>query len=125
MPNLSNLLWLVPVGMVFHYWWQSGIFKGRAREIASKHCEELNLQLLDQSMVIIGYWPAKNSNASLVMRRTYQFEFTSTGECRYQGVIVLLGLQFNTIELEAYIIPDTDQESVELETAVKPGPIDH
>lgn len=59
------------------------------------------------------------------MRRTYQFEFTSTGECRYQGVIVLLGLQFNTIELEAYIIPDTDQESVELETAVKPGPIDH
>ena len=83
------------------------------------------MQLLDQSMVIIGYWPAKNSNASLVMRRTYQFEFTSTGEGRYQGVIVLLGLQFNTIELDAYIIPDTDQESVELETAVKSDPIDH
>ena len=117
MPNLSNLLWLVPVGILFHYLWQSGKFKGRARDIASRHCDELNLQLLDQSMVITGFWPAKNANANFVMRRSYEFEFTSTGKRRYQGIIVLLGLQLNAIELEAYIIPDTDRESVNLETA--------
>ena len=113
MPNLSNLLWLIPVGILFHYAWQSGKFKGRARELASRHCQDLNLQLLDQSVVITGYWPARNTNANFVMRRIYQFEFTSTGQRRYQGIIVLLGLQLNTIELEAYIIPDTDPESVD------------
>jgi hypothetical protein len=113
MPDLSNLLWLIPVGILFHYAWQSGKFKGRARELASQNCQELNLQLLDQSMVITGYWPSRNANTNFVMRRTYQFEFTSTGQRRYKGIIVLLGLQLNNIELEAYIIPDADQGSVD------------
>ena len=93
MPDLGNLLWLVPVGILFHYVWHSGKYKGRARELASRHCQELNLQLLDQSMVITGYWPARYTNGNFAMRRTYQFEFSSTGDRRYQGIIVLLGLQ--------------------------------
>ena len=108
MPDPSNLLWLVPVGLLFHYWWQSGVFKGRAREMASRYCQQLNLQLLDYSMVITGYWPGINSTGNLVIRRTYQFEFTSTGERRYQGIIVLFGSQIKSIDLEAYIIPDAD-----------------
>ena len=108
MPELSDILWLAPVGIIFHYLWRSGQFKGRARQLASIHCQQLALQLLDQSMVITGYWPGRNSNGNFVMRRSYQFEFTSTGERRYQGVIVLLGMQLSTIELEAYIIPDAD-----------------
>ena len=108
MPNPSDLFWLVPLAVVLLYWWQSGEFKGRALALASKQCQQLNLQLLDQSMVITGYWPGRNANANLVMRRTYQFEFTSTGERRYQGVIVLLGPQLYSIELETYIIPETD-----------------
>lgn len=108
MPDLSNLLWLIPVGILFHYAWQSGKFKGRARELASRHCQELNLQLLDQSMVITGFWPEIVDNANLVMRRTYQFEFSSTGDRRYQGRIVLLGMQIHAVELEAYILSDTE-----------------
>jgi len=108
MPDLSNLLWLIPVGIVFHYLWHSGKFKGRAREIASSHCQQLNLQLLDQSMVITGYWPAINAYGNPVMRRSYEFEFTSTGERRYRGIIVLLGMHLESIDLEAYILPDAD-----------------
>jgi len=84
------------------------VFKGRAREMASRYCQQLNLQLLDYSMVITGYWPVRNSTGNLVIRRTYQFEFTSTGERRYQGIIVLFGSQIKSIDLEAYIIPDAD-----------------
>jgi hypothetical protein len=108
MPDLSNLFWIVPVGIVFHYLWQSGKFKGRAREVAFAHCRQLNLQLLDQSMVITGYWPAKNPNGNFVMRRSYEFEFTSTGERRYQGIIVLSGLYLESIQLETYVLPDSD-----------------
>jgi hypothetical protein len=108
MPDLSNLLWLVPVGLLFRYWWQSGVFKGRAREMASRHCQQLNLQLLDYSMVITGYWPTRDASGNFVIRRTYQFEFTSTGKRRHQGIIVLFGSQIKSIDLEAYIIPDAD-----------------
>ncbi len=108
MPDPSNLLWLVPVGLLLHYWWESGKFKGRARDLASRHCQQLNLQLLDYSMVITGYWPTRDANGDIVIRRTYQFEFTSTGERRNQGIIVLFGSQIKSIDLEAYIIPDAD-----------------
>jgi len=84
------------------------VFKGRAREMASRHCQQLNLQLLDYSMVITGYRPVKNTHGYLVIQRTYQFEFTSTGARRHQGLIVLWGLQLKSVELEAYIIPDVD-----------------
>ena len=59
-------------------------------------------------MVITGYWPAKNAFGNLVMQRRYQFEFTSTGKRRYQGTLVLLGHQLGNIDLEAYILPDSD-----------------
>jgi hypothetical protein len=76
--------------------------------MASRHCQQLNLQLLDYSMVIIGYRPVRNTHGNFVIQRTYQFEFTSTGTRRHQGLIVLLGSQVKSIELEAYIIPEAD-----------------
>jgi len=83
--SLVNLLCLVFVGLVTIYWWQSGLFKGRARQLAMEHCRQLDLQLLDQSMVITGFWPTQSSMGNLVFRRTYQFEFSSTGDRRYRG----------------------------------------
>ena len=50
--SLTKLLLLILVGVTAVYWWQSGIYKGRARELATAHCRQLGLQLLDQSMVI-------------------------------------------------------------------------
>jgi len=105
---MVNLLWLAIAGLVFYYWWYSDKFKGRALALALDHCGQLNLQLLDQSMVIRGIWPERNTDANLVLRRTYQFEFTSTGEQRYQGQIILAGMQIKSIEFEAYRLPGPD-----------------
>ena len=63
--SLTNLLLLVLAGMLVLYWWQSGLFKGRARDLATAHCEQLGLQLLDQSMVIIGFWPIRARGGQL------------------------------------------------------------
>lgn len=103
--NLFNLFCLVLVGLGAIYWWQSGLFKGRARELAMEHCRQLELQLLDQSMVITGFWPIRNSSGNLVFRRTYQFEFSSTGDRRYRGKLILQGMALKSIDLEAYKIP--------------------
>jgi hypothetical protein len=106
--SLVNLLCLVLVGLVALYWWQSGLFKGRARQLAMEHCRQLDLQLLDQSMVITGFWPTRSSMGNLVFRRTYQFEFSSTGDRRYRGKLILEGMVLKSIDLEAYKIPGSE-----------------
>ena len=106
--ELEYLIWLVVAGIIGLYWWQSGQFKGRARELAYAHCRQLELQLLDQSMVITGFWPVRGASGSLMFRRSYQFEFASTGDRRYQGKLVLEGMKLKSIELEAYKLPGVD-----------------
>lgn len=105
---MFNILWLTIAGLFFYYWWNSWKYKGRALGLALDHCRQLDLQLLDQSMVIRGIWPERNANGNLALRRAYQFEFTSTGEQRYQGKIVLIGMGLKSIDFEAYRLPGSD-----------------
>ncbi len=106
--SLTKLLLLILAGVIAVYWWQSGLFKGRARELAIAHCRQLELQLLDQSMVITGIWPARSGSGKIEFRRTYQFEFSSIGDRRYQGLLVMQGMRLKSIELETYKLPDPD-----------------
>jgi hypothetical protein len=106
--TLDKLIWLLIAGILFVYWWNSGRFKGRARSLAFDHCQQFGLQLLDQSMVIRGIWPERTASGNLALRRSYVFEFSSTGEQRYQGLLVLQGMNLKSIELEAYKLPDSD-----------------
>lgn len=100
-----SLLLLAIAGIIATYWWRSGVFKGRARELASSHCERLGLQLLDHSMVITALWPVRGGDGRLVLRRKYEFEFASIGDRRYRGWLVLVGMRLVSIELEAYKLP--------------------
>ena len=104
----DKLIWLLIAGILFVYWWNSGRFKDRARSLAFNHCQQFGLQLLDQSMVIRGIWPERTASGNLALRRSYVFEFSSTGEQRYQGLLVLWGMNLKSIELEAYKLPDSD-----------------
>ena len=62
----------------------------------------------EDSMVITGLWPVRSANGTLLLRRRYRFEFASTGDQRYQGRLVLEGLQLRHIELDAYRLPPQD-----------------
>ncbi len=106
--SLTNLLLLILAGVTAVYWWQSGLFKGRARELAAAHCRQLGLQLLDQSMVITAIRPILGRGGRIEFRRTYQFEFSSTGDRRYHGQLVMQAMRLESIELEAYKLPDAD-----------------
>jgi hypothetical protein len=106
--SLADLLWLVLLGTAGLYLWRSGQFKGRARELAIKHCKQLDLQLLDDSMVITGLWPVRLAAGNLVLRRAYRFEFASIGDRRYQGELIMIGMQLLHIELETYKLPSAD-----------------
>jgi hypothetical protein len=106
--SLHTLITLALIGIGALYIWRSGEFKGRARQLARAHCKQLELQLLDDSMVIVGLWPVRDARGRLALRRRYQFEFASTGDRRYVGWLALEGLQLQQIELETYKLPSQE-----------------
>ena len=84
----------------------------RVRELATQasrsHCQQLGLQLLDQSVSLSITRPARNDEGRITIYRRYRFEFTSTGDERYKGHIDMHHQQVSTIHLEAHRLPDLE-----------------
>ncbi|NNC54972.1 MAG: DUF3301 domain-containing protein [Pseudomonadales bacterium] len=85
----------------------------RVRELATvaarNRCVALGVQFLDQSVSASGISLRRNphtANQRHAIERRYRFEFTSTGEERYKGSVVMLGNRVAGIELEPHRIPD-------------------
>ena len=86
----------------FLYWLDSI----RAKEIATSHsraaCKKVLLEFLDETVAIKKVRLRRNSLGRLMFYREYQFEFTSTGEHRYKGVVKLLGKHLLEVEMEPH-----------------------
>jgi len=93
---------LVFLGVV--YWLRARDLKQLALIEASKYCKELDLSLLDESVVLRSIKPMRNSRGKRCLSRTYQFDFTSNGNDRYQGEIRLSGKQVLQIKLPPHRI---------------------
>jgi len=98
---------------VFLYWLDSI----RAKEIATARsreaCKKVLVEFLDETVAIKKVRLRRNSSGRLNFYREYQFEFTSTGEYRYKGMVKLLGKHLLDIEMEPYQFNDLDEEYIE------------
>lgn len=97
MYQLSDLFILFLLTCVVLVWWHNARFKETALRHAQRYCEQYNLQLLDEGMAIARIWPARSRQGSMVLRRTYQFEFATTGDRRYTGTLTLLGANLEQV----------------------------
>ncbi|HBC57628.1 MAG TPA: DUF3301 domain-containing protein, partial [Gammaproteobacteria bacterium] len=70
------------------------------------YCQKTNLQFLDESIWLTKIWPVMNPLGKLQILRCYDFEFTSSGEKRYRGHIIMRGKQMEKLEVEPHIYPD-------------------
>lgn len=104
--TLSFLFWCTIIAALISFWWQGDRIKGLALSHVYRHCKDQNLQLLDQTMVLKGVWPVRDDEGSLRLRRTYGFEFTSTGEARSDGTIILFGARLQNLHLDAHMLPE-------------------
>ena len=86
------------------YWWQAQGIKQQAYQAVKKYCREMELQLLDEGVVLRGFWFKRNAKGKLKMWRAYHFEFSSTGNERYRGRVIMLGLDVEKLELEPHRI---------------------
>lgn len=62
-------------------------------------CRAEGLLLLDDTVAIRAVWPARDEQGRLRLRRTYQFEYSDTGNNRRQGAVTLLGAEVVTLYL--------------------------
>lgn len=106
MLSLSLLFWATLTAAFISFWWQSDKVKTLALGFVFQHLKNQSLQLLDQTMVLKGLWPCRDDTGTLRLRRRYGFEFTSTGQERYQGSISLAGQRLLSFDLDAHIFPD-------------------
>lgn len=78
----------------------------RAREHAvaagRAACARYGVQLLDETVSFTRLRLARDEEGRLRLRRTYEFEFSETGDNRRHGAIVMLGARLEDLRLEPY-----------------------
>lgn len=97
--DLEALFLLTLILLSFYHWWQSQKVKEIALTHTRRKCRELDLQLLDDNINLRGFWLKRDGNGRLKIWRSYNFEFSSTGDERYPGKVVMLGNQLTNLEL--------------------------
>ncbi len=100
--ELSDIALLLLFAAGAFWWWRGYAVKEIALRGARTHCQSFEVQLLDESVVLRGLWLKRDSNGALRIRRSYTFEFTSTGDDRYHGCVVMLGTAIETVQLEPH-----------------------
>ncbi|MFN3880777.1 MAG: DUF3301 domain-containing protein [Nitrincola lacisaponensis] len=105
--DLQALIWFCLLGCLALFWWQNLKMREIALKAVKHYCDREGLQLLDQSVALKGMGFQRDPHTGqLVLRRRYRFEFTSTGDERYQGTVVLHGQRLAGITTEPYRIPE-------------------
>ncbi|MCB5160676.1 DUF3301 domain-containing protein [Marinomonas algarum] len=99
--QLIDIVVFLALASVLYAWWCNITIREQALKRAKKHCESLNLQLLDGSVAGSGWRPVWHSGMIKVKRR-YTFEFSSSGTSRYSGEITYLGNQQLSIWLSPH-----------------------
>ncbi len=99
-----SLFWLLLLAAVAGLWWHLTDTRERALTAAQDHCEAVGVQFLDGSVMRDGFRFPRNRNGTLVLLQRFLFEFSTSGDQRYQGHIELIGKRVVKLELEAHRI---------------------
>lgn len=92
---LAALVWL---------WFDSMRARERALAAGKHACERYELMFLDETVECVRLGFARDDSGRMVLRRTYGFEFSDTGNNRRSGSIVMLGDEVESLYTEPYLI---------------------
>lgn len=99
---LGELLLLLPVVAVL-WLFHDGM---RVRELAlgsgRAYCERIGVQFLDETVCRQSIGLSRGAGGRLLIRRAFDFEFTSDGERRYRGQLTTLGMRVVDIQVELH-----------------------
>ena len=97
--NLSDLVICATFIAAACFWWNAHAVKELAFKATKAYCESVGVQLLDDGLALRGFWMRRDGFGNLCLRRSFLFEFTTTGEQRYYGSTVMLGRRLESVQL--------------------------
>ncbi len=86
----------------FFYWSQFQRVKEIALGATKQHCLAMEVLMLDEYVAASGLRIVRDSHKKWQLQRSFTFEFSSTGEERYNGKIIMLGQKVASIYMEPY-----------------------
>ena len=90
--------------------WRGYGIRELALQMARRHCEKLDIELLDENVALRGLRLQRDRQGRLRLARDYNFEFTVTGDQRLSGCITLFGRQLGKVELQPHPFTARDEE---------------
>lgn len=105
-----ELIGLMLLGAVAWFWLDSLRTRDAAVRAARAACTGEGLQLLDDTVAIATARPARDDEGRLMLRRTYGFEYSDTGDNRRRGSVTLLGDRVVVLNLGPRPLPDAASE---------------
>ena len=97
----SNLIHLLLLSLLCFAFWQQRRQSEIAKRYITRHCSNLELQLLSVSF---GHHKWKTPDKRWRWHTVYHFEFSALGDDCYQGHLVMVGFKPLRIQLPPYRI---------------------
>ena len=92
---LAALVWL---------WFDSMRARERALRLGKRSCERDGLLFLDETVECVSLRLGRSADGRMALRRTYNFEFSDTGNNRRSGSVIMLGGEVESLYTEPYLI---------------------
>jgi len=102
--DFASLLVLAVLGLGVWFWLHSIRILEIARNAGKQACMKMDVQFLDDTVAGTRLALARDSNGRRVLRRSYRFEFSETGDSRRVGEVVMLGERVERVAMEPYRI---------------------
>lgn len=99
---LDNLVLIALLLGAYLYWFNGQHAKEIALKAVRANCLNLDVQMLDEYVALNSIRLSRNQTGAIRARRTFLFEFSSTGNERYNGVCIMLGRCVESIQMEPY-----------------------
>jgi hypothetical protein len=99
---LDDLILITLLLGAYWYWVNGQQVKEVALKAVGTNCLDMEVQMLDEYVALNSIRLKKDSLGKIRVQRTFLFEFSSTGNERYNGVCIMLGRHVESIQMEPH-----------------------
>ncbi|MBI3480833.1 MAG: DUF3301 domain-containing protein [Nitrosomonadales bacterium] len=102
--DFVSLLALLVLAALGWFWMHSLRILEIAREAGKSGCLRDEVQFLDDTVASTSMSLIRDSSGRRIVRRSYRFEFSETGDSRREGQVIMLGDRVESVTMEPYQI---------------------
>jgi len=103
---MLELLGLIALLLLGWLWYDSLEAREAAVHSARAACEAEGLMFLDDTVGFRSLKPARDGEGRLKLQRTYDFEYSDTGNNRIHGSVVMLGKRVTLLNVGLLVVPN-------------------